>query len=210
MCLNRRLSSFLALLHVINWAHQQLDKLEWWIRPLCIDTNIWSIKILDSTLSLQKYAAVKDKRRGCFEWYLFFWWKMKGRVFVAYLQAKIQEGVSTKRVVQLSSLKCWTESNFPHIIIHDSCFKGLNTRTLLQKQTDAKRQSLWITVIYATWPWKALRKTAFEFLCHSDKPPTVHVPPGLHKAVWTNVTSSTSQQHHLPVVAKDQGQGNFF
>lgn len=36
-------------------------------------------------------------------------------------------------------------------------------------------------------------KMFLEFLCHSDKPPTVRVPSGLHTAVWTNVTSSTSQ-----------------
>lgn len=53
---------FLAFLHIINLAHQQLDKLEWWIWPLWIDTNTWSIKIPDSVLSLRKCGALKDKR----------------------------------------------------------------------------------------------------------------------------------------------------
>lgn len=54
------------------------------------------------------------------------------------LWAKNQEEVGMKRVAQLSSLKCWTENNFPHIIIHDSCFKGLNTCPLFCWKTVPK------------------------------------------------------------------------
>lgn len=126
MCLNRRLSSFLALLHIINWADQQLDKLEWWIWPLLwIDTNKWSIKILDRILNLRKYDAVKEKRRGCFEWYLFFWWKMKGKVFVGYLQATILEGEGGAAVI--TKMLNWKQLSTHTVIIHDSSFKGLNT-----------------------------------------------------------------------------------
>ncbi len=81
------------------------------------------------------------------------------------------------------------------------------TTTVSQMQTDAKGQSLWITVIYATWPWKAPRKThvfgvSMSFRQASNCPCPFW--PSHSRLNQCNIQHITTSQHHLPAVAADQ------
>lgn len=128
---------FLPLLHIISSAHQQLDKLEWWIWPLWIDTNTWSIKIPDSVPGLRKCATVKDKRRVSA---LNDIWscggKVWGSVFVVLLPAKMYKTLSADRLVlRKVAVKCHHLNAKlkplhylpPHTC--NACFKGVHVQS---------------------------------------------------------------------------------
>lgn len=149
-----------------------------------------------------------QKKCICFEWHLVFWWKSEREDLFLCCVCAVEnvEQVSAKWVVQRrfhhlnAKLK---PLHFLQFSMKNACFRGLHTQhvshplektvTVSQMQTDPQWQSLWITVILMPPDLEKHqgRLVFFEFPCHSHKPPTVRVPPGLHKAVWTNVTYST-------------------
>lgn len=96
--------------------------------------------------------------------------------------------------------------------IHNARFKGLYACLPYSWKTIPKADGCKATVSLGyghscPLTFKSTKKdSAFEFLYHSDKPPTVLVPPGLHKAVRTNVASSTSQ--HPSITSLQWPQSN--
>lgn len=211
MSLNRRLSSFffsLPLLHIISSAHQQLDKLEWWIWPLWIDTNTWSIKIPDSVIGLRKCATVKDKRSVSA---LNDIWscggKVWGSVFVVLLPGKMCKTLSADRLVQRKvAAKCHHLNAKLKSLLHlpllicNACFKGAHVQSeSCNCYLIADRYKGTVSLNYSHLCSLTLESTEERLgfwvsVSFTHKPTTLCVPPGLHTAVWTDVTPSTSQQ----------------